>query len=276
VSGEMPVSAAERRSRFNPTVAHPARRYDYWLGGKDNYPADRESGDAIAAAWPGIRTAAIENRAFMRRAVRFLAEQGVCQFLDVGTGIPTSPNVHEVAQRVTPTARIVYVDNDPLVLTHARALMVGTPNGDIGCVDADLREPDRILADVEARRVLDLSRPVALLLVAVLHFIPDDDDPYAIVARLVDALPVGSYVVASHATYDPLPQPAVQKLQTIAATGPTPFQGRTLAQFIRFFNGLHLLPPGIVSVAQWRAETERQPRPAAADVACYGAVAGKP
>jgi hypothetical protein len=270
------MSAADRLSRFDPTVAHPARRYDYWLGGKDNYPADRESGDAIAKAWPSIRTAVIENRAFLRRAVRFLAEAGICQFLDVGTGIPTRPNVHEVAQRITPSARVVYVDNDPLVLTHARALMVGTPQGDITYVDADLRDPDRILNDADLRRVLDLSRPVALMLVAVLHFITDADDPYGIVGRLVEALPAGSYVVASHATYDPLPEQVAQQLRSLETSGPIPFQGRTFAEFTRLLDGLQLLPPGVVSVAEWRAKDESQPRPEAADVGCYGAVAGKP
>ncbi|WP_426512643.1 SAM-dependent methyltransferase [Dactylosporangium sp. McL0621] len=262
--------------KIDTTVPHPARRYDYWLGGKDNFAADRESGDAVAAAFPTIRTAIIENRAFLRRAVTFLtAQAGIRQFFDIGTGIPTSPNVHEIAQSIAPTARVVYVDNDPVVLSHARALMTSAPEGATAYIDADLRDPNKILNDADLRRVLDMSAPVALMLVAILHFIPAEADPYGIVARLVDALPSGSYLVMSHATYDFMPPEAIAKLDA-ADSGQIKFNPRSRDDFARFFDGLELLPPGIVSIAEWRAEDEPAPRPTAAEMASHCAVARKP
>ena len=178
--------------RIDTTVPHPARRYNYWLGGKDNFQADRESGDAMAAAFPTIRTSALENRRFLQRAVGYLArEAGIRQFLDIGTGIPTANNTHEVAQAVAPESRVVYVDNDPIVLAHARALLTSSPEGATAYIDADLRDPEKILAHPELQRTIDLSQPVGLMLVAVLHFVPDGDDPYALVRRLLDALPAG-------------------------------------------------------------------------------------
>ena len=263
--------------KIDMTVAHPARRYDYWLGGKDNFAVDRDSGDAIGAAFPAIRTAVIENRAFMRRAVTLLAQEvGIRQFLDIGTGIPTRPNAHQVAQGIAPSARVVYVDNDPMVLVHARALMTSSPEGATAYIDADLRDPDTILGDPELRRVLDLSKPVALMLVAVLHFIPDEADPWGIVARLLQALPSGSYLVASHATYDALPEETAQRLRAAIANTREPGGPRGHEEFARFFDGLVMLPPGIVSVADWRAEQEVQPRPTPAETAVYGAVARLP
>jgi hypothetical protein len=270
VSGQQQQSS-DWVSRVDTTVAHPARRYDYWLGGKDNFAADRESGDAIAAAFPSIRTAVLENRAFLRRAVAFLArEAGIRQFLDIGTGIPTSPNVHEVAQGITPAARIVYVDNDPVVLTHARALLTSSPEGATAYVDADLREPGEILRDEALLRTLDLTQPVALMLVAIVHFLTDEDDPYGIVTRLVESLAPGSYLVMSHATSDHLPP----QLQADIATG-RHGQGklRTRAEFARFFQGYELVEPGIVSVSRWRAENEPAPRPTDEEVGVYGAIA---
>ncbi|MET7392428.1 SAM-dependent methyltransferase [Dactylosporangium sp. NPDC005572] len=259
------------QSRIDTTVAHPARRYDYWLGGKDNFAADRESGDAIAAKFPAIRTAVLENRRFLRRAVTHLAgEAGIRQFLDVGTGLPTASNTHEVAQSVAPESRIVYVDNDPLVLVHARALLTSAPEGATAYVDADVRDPGRILDDPDLRRTLDLSQPVALMLLAILHFVPEDDDPYAIVRRLLDALPKGSYLVASHATSDYLPPELVADISS-GRHG----QGRlrTRAEVERFFDGLDLVSPGVVPLPEWRAEGEPQPRPAAGEVAMYAGVA---
>jgi hypothetical protein len=195
------VSSDSTSSRLDTSVPHPARRYNYWLGGKDNFAADRESGDAIAAAFPAIRTAVQENRGFLQRAVTFLTKEvGIRQFLDIGTGLPTANNTHEVAQAIAPESRIVYVDNDPLVLVHARALLTSSPQGATAYLDADLRDSHRILAEV--RGTLDFSQPIAVMLVAILHFIPDEADPYGIVARLVDALPSGSYLVMSHATGD--------------------------------------------------------------------------
>jgi hypothetical protein len=262
--------------KIDTTVPHPARRYDYWLGGKDNFAADRASGDAVAAAFPTIRTAVIENRAFLRRAVTFLtAHAGIRQFFDIGTGIPTSPNVHEIAQGIAPASRVVYVDNDPVVLAHARALMTSSPEGDTAYIDADLRDADKILTDPDLRRVLDMAEPVALMLVATLHFIPDEADPHGIVARLVDALPSGSYLVMSHATYDFMPPEALPKLNA-ADSGQIKFNPRSRGDFARFFDGLDILPPGIVSVAEWRADDEPEPRPTAAEIASHCAVARKP
>ncbi|MEU5785419.1 SAM-dependent methyltransferase [Micromonospora lupini] len=265
--------------RIDTSVAHPARRYNYWLGGKDNFQADRDSGDAIAASFPTIRTAALENRRFLRRAVGYLArEAGIRQFLDIGTGIPTADNTHEVAQAVAPESRVVYVDNDPIVLAHARALLSSTTEGVTAYIDADLRDPERILRHPELLRAIDLAQPVALMLVAVLHFVPDDDDPYALVRRLLDALPAGSYLAASHATHDYLP-PAIAEEAKAAAKGGGPhglINLRTRAEFTGFFTGLDVIEPGITSVAEWRAESEPQPRPSVVEVSMYGGVARLP
>jgi hypothetical protein len=264
-------------SRLDTSVAHAARRYDYWLGGKDNFAADRESGDAIVAAFPTIRLAVRENRGFLRRAVTFLAQEaGIRQFLDVGTGLPTANNTHQVAQAIAPQSRIVYVDNDPLVLVHARALLTSSAEGATAYVDADLRDPMKILNDPELQRTLDFSQPVALMLVAVLHFILDEDDPYGIVSRLVEALPSGSYLVVAQATYDPLPPQTVAALEAANARGNPKSRPRSQAELARFFEGLELQPPGIVSVAEWRAEGEPQPRPSFVDISGYGAVARIP
>ncbi|WP_305790164.1 SAM-dependent methyltransferase [Symbioplanes lichenis] len=251
---------------IDTSVAHPARRYDYWLGGKDNFAADRESGDAIAARFPGIRTAVVENRAFLRRAVVHLARDvGVRQFLDIGTGLPTAGNTHEVARAIAPDTRVVYVDNDPLVLVHARALLTGGPTA---YVDADLRDPDRILA--EAADLLTPGQPVALLLLAILHFLPDEDDPYAIVRRLTAALPPGSHVVISHATADWLPPAAVDEI-TSGRHGAGRLRSR--AEVERFFDGLDLLDPGVVPLADWHGEPGHPP---AAEVSMYAGVARVP
>ncbi|MFI0793111.1 SAM-dependent methyltransferase [Micromonospora rubida] len=274
-----PTDPVHPSDRIDTSVAHPARRYNYWLGGKDNFQADRDSGDVMAAAFPTIRVTALENRRFLQRAVRFLArEAGMRQFLDIGTGIPTADNTHEVAQAVAPQTRVVYVDNDPIVLAHARALLTSAPEGATAYIDADLLDPERILSHPDLRRTIDLGQPVALMLVAILHFLPDPDEPYALVRRLLDALPPGSYLAASHATYDHLPAQVVE--ETSAATRNGGEYGtiylRGLADFTRFFDGLELVEPGVVSVAEWRADAEPQPRPSAADVSLYGAVARKP
>ncbi len=268
----MSIDNSDVAARIDMTKPHPARRYDYWLGGKDNFQADRDAAEAIAAVFPHIRTAARENRAFMQRAVRFLAaEAGIRQFLDIGTGLPTANNVHDVAQGIAPESRIVYVDNDPLVLTHARALLTSSPEGATAYIDADARNPEKILLDPAVRDTLDLSQPVALLLVAVLHFIEDGDDPYAIVKRLVGALPAGSYLVLSHATFDPLDPETIAAMNAVNEGIKPRFSPRTMAEVSRFFDGLDLLEPGIVSVSDWRPEPG--PRPTAAEATGYGAVA---
>ncbi|WP_345631739.1 SAM-dependent methyltransferase [Rugosimonospora acidiphila] len=269
----MDTSAAHPRGlhpRIDTSVAHPARRYDYLLGGKDNFAADRESADRLIEAFPTMRTWAMENRAFLRRAVTHLAgEAGIRQFLDIGTGIPTSPNTHEIAQGIAPDARVVYVDNDPIVLAHARALLSSTPEGATAYLDADLHKPHEILAHPELRGTLDLSQPVALMLVAVLHFIPDSDDPHGLIAPLIQALAPGSYLVLSHVTYDFVPRETADRLNQIV--GSEPFRARSTAEFATFFDGLDPVDPGVVPVQEWRAEHEPQPRPTSAEV---GGLAG--
>src|SRR5256886_2796399 len=268
--GQMEVALSG--SRFDTSVPHPARRYDYWLGGKDNFAADRESADAIAAAYPSVRIAALENRWYLHRVVRFLAEEaGIRQFLDIGTGIPTSPNVHEIAQSVDPSTRIVYVDNDPIVLAHARALLTSAKEGATAYIDADLRQPGDILSHPDLHDTLDQTQPVAVMMVAILHFILDDRDPYGVVARLVDAMPPGSYLALSHVTYDFMPPAAVAELDAANAARNVEFRPRSREEFTRFFEGLELVPPGIVSVAEWRAEHAPQPRPSAESTGVYGA-----
>ncbi|MFC0003776.1 SAM-dependent methyltransferase [Micromonospora siamensis] len=271
--------AGRGADRIDTTVVHPARRYNYWLGGKDNFAVDRESGDRIAAVYPGIRTLARENRAFLGRAVRFLAEEtGIRQFLDIGTGIPSADNTHEVAQSVAPESRVVYVDNDPMVLVHARALLTSAPDGATAYLDADLREPERILADPQLHATLDLTRPVALVLVAVAHFLTDEDRPHEKVATLLDALPSGSWLVLTHFTTDHIPPAIVERMYAEFASGRMKQDTvpRTGPEFARFFTGLELADPGIVPVTEWRPQVPADQRPALAEASIYGAVARKP
>lgn len=256
-------------SRFDVGVAHPARRYNYWLGGKDNFAADRASGDAIAATFPTIRDSVRENRKFLRRAVGFLAgEAGIDQFLDVGTGLPTADNTHEVAQRITPHSRVVYVDNDPIVLAHARALLTSSPEGATAYIDADLRDPGKILQAPQLRATLDFDRPIALVLLAVLHFVHDDQEPYGVVGQLVAALPKGSYLVMSHATYDGVPP---EKVEVLEKQSGGQWRSRSRAEFGRFFDGLDLVEPGVVPIGDWRPEPGVT-RPDPAKIVTYGAV----
>jgi O-methyltransferase involved in polyketide biosynthesis len=257
------------RDPIDTTVAHPARRYNYWLGGKDHFAADRESGDQLAAAFPTARIAARENRDFLRRTVRHLAESGVDQFLDIGTGLPVPDNTHEIAQRITPAARVLYVDNDPLVMTHARALTMGTPEGRTGYLEADLRDPDAILAGAD---MLDLTRPVALMLVAVLHFLHDDDQARTVVRRLVSALPPGSHLVASNLTMDYAGAQQRARHEQLYAAGRTDARARSAEQFGEFFAGMELLPPGIVAVSEWRPDRPPAERATPGEVSINGAV----
>jgi hypothetical protein len=259
-------------SRLDTSVPHPARRYNYWLGGKDNFAADRASGDAVVGLFPSIRTAALENRYFLRRAVTLLAgELGVRQFLDIGTGLPSADNTHEVAQRVAPESSVVYVDNDPLVMVHARALLTAAPGaGPTNYLEADVRSPELILQ--EAERLLDFRRPVALMLVAVLHFIADEEDPHGIVRRLLAALPSGSYLVLSHSVGDFLAPEAVHAFRT----GAIPVYLRRHDEVARFFDGLDVLEPGVVSISSWRAGQEPGPRPNESETATDCGVARIP
>jgi S-adenosyl methyltransferase len=236
---------------FDTSVAHIARVYDYWLGGKDNFAADREAAEEALAINPGLLADVRANRAFLARAVRYLAaERGIRQFLDIGTGIPTADNTHEVAQSVAPESRIVYVDNDPVVLLHAQALLASDPAGSCDYIDADLRDPEKILA--AAVRTLDFSRPVAVMLIAILHLIPDADDPYGVVARLMAAVPPGSYLALSHPASD-----IEAAVMTRAATRLNRLMSqrvtlRSRAEVSRFFDGLALAEPGIVQPPWWR------------------------
>jgi hypothetical protein len=261
------------------TVAHPARRYNYWLGGKDNFEADRISGDTWAASFPSIKIAAIENRRFLRRAVTYLVEEaGIRQFLDIGTGIPSADNVHEVARSIDPEARVVYVDNDPIVLAHARRLLARTDAGAATAyIHADLRDPVAILDHPDLRATLDLSRPVALLLIAVLHFYEDSNDPYGRVATLTRALPAGSHLVISHCTADFMSPAAKSAFDAINTQERgrvrDPFEFRSRAEFARFFDGMDLIPPGIVSISDWRNDVPPDERVAATEAGVYGAVA---
>ena len=255
---------------------HTARIYDYYLGGKNHFAADRTVAEKAIAAAPMVRTAARENRAFLGRAVRFLAaEAGITQFLDIGTGLPTTSSVHEVAQEITPSARIVYADNDPLVLAHARALLTSAPEGRTAYIHADLRDPKAIVTSPVVRDVLDFGKPVALLLVAILHFIPDEDQPAEIVGTLLDALPRGSYLIASHGSEEHDPARASAARNAYITSG-VRLATRDSADFARLaFSGLELVPPGVVLVSEWRPEGDG-PRPSPAEVGMYGGVARKP
>jgi S-adenosyl methyltransferase len=254
---------------------HPARVYDYLLGGKDNFPADREAAEQGLRANPNSRIPPRENRAFLRRVVRFLAaEAGIRQFLDIGTGIPTSPNVHEVAQAVTPAARVVYVDNDPIVLAHARALLTSSGEGRTAYIDADLRDVDRIVGSPELRSTLDLDQPVGLLLIAILHFIPDEDDPYGVVDQLLAALPSGSYLALSHLTGDFDPE-AWEGVAAVYRKSGVIMRVRSRPEIERFFDGLELLEPGVTSVSRWRPDPGEPSRATDAQVSVLGGVARK-
>ncbi|MEU3453532.1 SAM-dependent methyltransferase [Micromonospora sp. NPDC006766] len=275
--GVRPAPEQSPSTRIDPSVPHPARRYDYWLGGKDNFAADRLSGDAVAAAYPAIRTTVIENRRFMQRATRHLAETaGIRQFLDIGTGIPTSPNMHEIAQQIAAGSRVAYVDNDPIVLAHARALLTSAPEGATAYVDADLRDPERILSHPDIRATIDLDRPVGLMLVAILHFLTDDDDPYGITRRLIAALPSNSYVVISHATTDLVPREIAAAAAPVTTTSMIDMAFRTRDEFAAFFDGLELVPPGISPVTEWRPDVPPELRTPPAQASMYAAVARKP
>ncbi|MBO0815263.1 MAG: SAM-dependent methyltransferase [Actinobacteria bacterium] len=240
-------------SVLDTTVSHSARIWNYWLGGTDNFAADREAGDRVAAMLPSIVAQARADRAFLGRAIRYLAgEAGIRQFLDIGTGLPTADNTHEVAQRVAPESRIVYADNDPLVLVHARALLTSTPQGACDYVDGDLHDPDRVL--VEAARTLDFAQPVALMLMSVLHHIPDTGEAYAIVRRLVAALAPGSFVVINHSTSAVSGEAMEEAVAHWNEVGTPSMTLRTPQQIARFFDGLDLLEPGVVSCSRWRPD----------------------
>jgi hypothetical protein len=260
-SGEAAGGAGDGTSRtvgslpFDVSKANQARIYDYVLGGKDNFAADREAAEAFRKITPELVFSMQANRAFLGRAIRYLAgEAGIRQFLDIGTGIPTGGNTHEVAQAIAPESRVVYVDYDPVVLAHARALLSSSDAGATKYVQADLRETDSILA--QAAELLDFTKPVAVTMLAILHVIPDADDPYAIVATVMDAMPSGSYLAISHGGLDFYDQAQRQRAEEVArqTKRQQEFIFRTREQVKRFFDGVDLVEPGVVPVHEWRVE----------------------
>ena len=248
---------------IDTSVAHVARVYDYWLGGKDNFAADRQAGEQAIQAYPDIVYSVRANRAFLARTVRYLAaEAGIRQFLDIGTGIPTANNTHEVAQSVAPGSDVVYVDNDPVVLTHARALLVSGEQGRTNYIDADLRDTGRILA--EAALTLDFSQPVAIMLMAILQHIDEAEDPNAIVSSLLAAVPPGSYLTISHPAADLAAQQMAQMAERLNKLMAEKVTFRTRAQVAPFFEGLAMVEPGLVRVQEWRPDTEMEAKSPAA------------
>jgi hypothetical protein len=252
-------------------VAHVARVYDYWLGGKDNFAADRAAGDQAIRAFPNIPLSARSNRAYQARVVRFLAEEaGIRQFLDIGTGIPTVNHTHQVAQLVAPGCRVAYVDNDPIVLAHARALLASHPDGATDYIDADLRDPQKILDG--AVRLLDFSRPVAVMLMAILQHVDDEHDPYAIVAALMGAVPPGSYLALSHPASDIDAEAMAKMADVLNQMMAEKVTFRDHAGVSKFFGGLELVEPGLVQASKWRPASEIE---AASPAALWAGVARK-
>ncbi|MFI6449699.1 SAM-dependent methyltransferase [Kitasatospora sp. NPDC050543] len=256
--------------------AHSARMYDYYLGGTTNFAADREAAGQVMAVFPWAETAARANRSFMHRSTRLLAGLGLRQFLDIGTGIPTQPNLHEIAQQIEPRAHVVYTDNDPIVLAHAQALLRSTPQGRTSYVQADVTDPKSVLDAPQLRANLDLAEPIVLSLNALLHFVPDSRDALGVVEHFKTALAPGSMLVMTHGTPDFAPEETERITQVYAAAG-TSVQMRDREQFARFFEGWELLDPGITATHRWRPEGAG-PDPAVADaqVSAYAAVARKP
>ncbi|MFV2127899.1 SAM-dependent methyltransferase [Micromonospora sp. LOL_013] len=242
-------------SKMDTAVPHSARIWNYWLGGKDHFAVDRAAGDEVIAHIPDIPIGAKSERAFLQRVVRFLVRDvGIRQFLDVGTGLPSADNTHEVAQSLEPRCRVVYIDNDPLVMAHARALLTSTPEGSCDYVEANLRQPDAILAS--ARRTLDFTQPIGLMLLGVVNHILDDDVAYGSVAQLVQALPAGSHLVLTHSTAEIHGEPMLRVMRETTERGGTPIRARTKVELERFFDGLDLLEPGVVTCSRWRPDPE--------------------
>ena len=240
-------------------VAHIARVYDYWLGGKDHFAADREVGDRVLEIHPETVQSVRANRGFLARSVRYLAyKEGIRQFLDIGTGLPSANNTHEVAQATARQARVVYVDNDPIVLAHARALLTSGPDGATAFLDADVRDIGQVLAG--AAKLLDFSEPVAVMLVALLHMVPDEDDPYGIVDRYMAAVPPGSFLVLSHLASDVEAETIAEMARRMNQSMTQQVTPRSRAQVTRFFDGLDLLEPGVVLTHEWRPDADDGPR----------------
>ncbi|WP_242189690.1 SAM-dependent methyltransferase [Saccharopolyspora soli] len=247
-----------------------ARMYDYYLGGKDNYQVDRDAVDRVAQAMPEIRELAQENRAFLRRAVRYMARQGIRQFIDIGSGLPTVGNTHEIAQAVNPDARVVYVDNDPIVLAHGRALLASDDNTTV--VTADMRRPAEVLEHPQTNALIDFDEPVAVLMIAMVHFLTAEERP-AVMGQLRDALAPGSHITATHVTTDHKSPDAVAQIESIYATTPTPIYFRDHAEIARFFDGFDFVDPGLVTIDDWHPDRD-DPAPEATGW-LYGAVGRK-
>ncbi|WP_030906095.1 SAM-dependent methyltransferase [Streptomyces sp. NRRL F-5126] len=262
------MSSSTPKPRIDTSKPHPARVYDWLLGGKDNYLVDQAVGDKLPE---DSKAAARQNRAFMHRAVAWAAREGFDQFLDIGTGIPTQPNLHQIVQRVNPAARIVYTDYDPIVLRHAEALLISTPEGTTDYIQADVREPGAIVE--HARTILDFDRPVVLSLIALMHFVQDEEDPYGIVRTLVDALPSGSLLIFSHGTTDFHPPEMVATVQEAYKKGTIPLRFRTREETERFFDGLEPVEPGLVTAPHWYKE---EPAPEEERSGIYAAVVRVP
>ncbi|MEV1049210.1 SAM-dependent methyltransferase [Streptomyces sp. NPDC049916] len=260
--------------RIDTSVPHSARVYDYILGGKDHYPVDEEAGDAMCRHWPALPVHMKENRRFMHRAGRYLArDKGIRQFLDIGTGLPTAPNLHEVVQHEVPSGHVVYVDNDPIVLAHARALLQSSPEGATAYVDADMNDPDAILGSEQFQSLIDLDEPVGLMVIGILHFIlPPDDD--RLVRRLLEPLPSGSYLAMTVGTADFAPEEVGRVAEEYGRQG-MPMALRDLPTATGLFDGLELVDPGVVQVHKWRPGPDQEGVDDAA-IAMYGAVARKP
>ena len=271
MTGDQSGVSQEPWNKIDVTVPHSARIWNYWLGGKDNYEIDRKVGDQVAQLFPGIRQTARVSRALQIRVIGYLAgEAGIRQFLDVGTGLPTANNAHQVAQRIAPESRIVYVDNDPMVLVHARALLTSSPEGATAYVDADLRDSGRIMS--EAAGTLDFTQPVALMLNGIIGHVEDDGEARACVRRLVDALPPGSYLAMSDGT--DTDKAAVRSQELYKNSGAIPYHLRSPAVFVSFFDGLELVEPGIVPRQDWRPDSAQLP--AAVNIPSLSGVARKP
>jgi len=255
VADGSPAARRQRLLNVDTTIPQPARFWDYLLGGKDNYPIDRQVGEQVLRMFPDLRDAARADRGFLVRAVRYLVgETGIRQLLDIGTGLPTVNNTHQVAQATAPECRIVYVDNDPLVLVHARALLISTPEGATDYLHADVRDPETILQ--EAARTLDFTRPVALMLLGVINYVMDDAEAHTIVNRLLDALPSGSHLAMSHPTAEIHTEAIEASVRYYNSSGAVPIRTRSKHDLISFFDGLELLEPGVVSCSLWRPDPD--------------------
>jgi hypothetical protein len=268
LGGEVP-------NEINTNVVSPARIYDYWLGGKDNFPVDRAAGDQVIEVFPDIKLGVRANRALLGRMVRYLAgDAGIRQFLDIGTGLPTKDNTHEVAQAIAPESRIVYVDNDPLVMVHARALLQSSPQGITKYVEADLRDPDKILEG--AAVTLDFNQPIAISLLMILMLIQDAEDPYGIVRRLMDAVPSGSYLAISHPAGDVDTGEIAEGYQRLRELMGEPPILRNHAEIAQFFDGLEMVEPGLVQLHRWRPDPADAESVLHYDVPAYAGVGRKP